>query len=73
MVSASGIKPDPSKNESVANWPVPRKVHDIRVFVGFCSYYRHFVRGFSTIVSPLTHLLKANVVIEWTDECISRA
>ena len=70
VVSASGIKPDPSTIESVANWPAPRNVQDICVFVGSCSYYRRFVRRFSTIVSPLTHLLKADVVLEWTDECM---
>ena len=33
VVSASGIKPDPSKIEVVANWPVPQTVNDIRVLL----------------------------------------
>ena len=45
-------------------------MHDIHVFVGFCSYYRRFVCGFSTIVRPLTHLLEADVVL-WTPECMA--
>ena len=39
-------------------------------FFGFCSYYRGFVREFSKIASPLVHLLKADVMFEWTDKCM---
>ena len=69
VVSETGIKPDPAKIEAIINWPVPKHVHDIGVFVGFCSYYSHFVCGFSTIVRLLTHLMQIDVVFEWTHEC----
>ena len=71
MVSEASIKPDPAMIEAIVNWPVLKNVHDILVFVGFCSYYRRFVCGFSTIVRPLTHLLEADVVFEWTHECMT--
>ena len=38
MVSEAGIKPDPANIEAIVNWPIPKKVHNIHVFVGFCSY-----------------------------------
>ena len=45
--------------KAVKNWPEPTLVRDIRVFIGFANFYRHFIRGFSRIAAPLTSLLKA--------------
>ena len=41
VVSEVGIKPDPARIEAIVNWFIPKNVHDIRAFVGVCSYYRH--------------------------------
>ena len=68
VVSEVGITVDSEKIRAVEDWPVPKNVHDIRVFIGFCSYYRRFVRGFPSIVGLLTYLLEAEVKFEWTEE-----
>ena len=36
--------------------------------MGLASYYRKFIRGFSSIVKPLNALLKKNTEYEWNDE-----
>ena len=44
-IQADGTSPDPAKVEAVKEWPVPKSVTDVRSFVGFCSYYRRFIRN----------------------------
>ena len=39
IVSAAGIGADPAKCQQVRDWPVPRDLHEVRSFVGLCSYY----------------------------------
>ena len=58
VVSERGIKPDPEKVDRVHEWPTPTSVSDVRSFLGLCSYYRRFIRGFSTIAAPLNKLLE---------------
>ena len=38
IVSAAGIGADPAKCQQVWDWPVPRDLHEVRSFVGLCSY-----------------------------------
>ncbi|XP_069142902.1 uncharacterized protein, partial [Solanum lycopersicum] len=64
-----GVMVDPSKIETVKNWVRPTNVSEIRSFVGLASYYRRFVKGFSSIASQLTNLTKQNVPFVWSDEC----
>ncbi len=61
MVSAEGIKVDPSKVEAILNWKPPRNVTEVRGFLGLAGYYRLFVKGFSMLASSLTKLLRKDV------------
>jgi hypothetical protein len=55
---------DPVKVAGVEEWKEPKTVKDIRKFLGFCNFYRHFIRGFSQIARPLNNLLKKGAT--WT-------
>ena len=69
VVFKDGVMVDPSKIETVKNWVRPTNMSEIRSFVGLASYYRQFVKGFSSIASQLTNLTKQNVPFVWSDEC----
>ena len=56
VISTSGIKADPKKLDSVANWDKPANLKEIRSFLGFCSYYRDFIPGFTRVSQPLQRL-----------------
>ena len=64
IVSAEGIRVDPTKIEVVMNWKPPRNVIEVKSFLGLAGYYRRFVRGFSVIASPLTKLLRKGIKFE---------
>ena len=69
IVSAEGVRVDPTNIEAVVNWKPPRNVTEVRSFLGLAGYYRRFVRDFSVIASPLTKLLRKGIKFEWTDRC----
>ena len=69
LISKDGIAVDPNKIEAVVNWERPTNVHKIRSFLGLASYYRRFVKGFSTLSGPLTSLTKKNAHFVWSDTC----
>ncbi|KAI7789405.1 hypothetical protein IRJ41_007459 [Triplophysa rosa] len=57
VVSAAGVSTDPDKIAAVANWKRPQTLQELRSFLGFASYYRRFVKGFSRIAEPLNTLV----------------
>ncbi|GBM71467.1 Retrovirus-related Pol polyprotein from transposon 297 [Araneus ventricosus] len=69
VISAEGVKTDPEKIKAVVDWPRPETVHDLRSFLGLCTYYRRFVKNFSTIAKPLYKLTEAKSNFNWTEEC----
>ena len=40
---------DPAKINRIRNWPTPASVKDVRSFLGFCNFYRPFIKGFSAL------------------------
>ncbi|GFT55559.1 uncharacterized mitochondrial protein AtMg00860 [Nephila pilipes] len=69
VISSEGVKTDPEKIKAVIDWPLPETVHELRSFLGLCSYYRRFVRNFSTIARPLPKLTEAKFNFNWTEYC----
>jgi hypothetical protein len=68
IVGNNGLRPSENKIESIKNMKVPENVTEMRAFIGLCSYYRKFVKGFSKIVKPLTILTKKDIKYEWKEE-----
>lgn len=58
QISPEGVSMDPERVKTIRDWPLPRSVGDIRVFVGFLNYYRRFIHGFSEKALPLTRLTR---------------
>jgi hypothetical protein len=45
----------------IANWPQPKTVTQVRSFLGLAGFYRHFVKDFGSMATPLNDLTKKNV------------
>ncbi|MCO5614524.1 hypothetical protein L7F22_068807 [Adiantum nelumboides] len=56
---------DPAKIQAIRNWPDLKNVHEVRSFLGLCSYYRRYVRKFEEIASPLHMLTQKGVPFSW--------
>ncbi|GFU26249.1 retrovirus-related Pol polyprotein from transposon 17.6 [Nephila pilipes] len=69
VISSERVKTDPEKIKAGVDWPRPETVHELRNFLGFCTYYRRFVRNFSTIARPLRKLTEAKSNFNWTEDC----
>ena len=69
IVTPEGVAMDPSKVKDVVEWPVPQKLRDVRAFLGLCSYYRRFVKDFSTVAAPLFALTKKGRMFVWDEVC----
>ena len=42
VISPEGVQPDPAKIEAIKENPVPRKVKEVRAFLGLANDYRKF-------------------------------
>ena len=56
IVCRDGIKTDPSKTETIREWPEPKNLSEVRSFLGLCSYYRRFIQDYAQIAKPLHKL-----------------
>ena len=61
VVSAKRIKVDEKKVKAIKEWPTPKSITEVRNFHGLDSFYRQFVKDFSTLAAPLTKIIKKSM------------
>ena len=68
-LSKNGIEANPDKVAAVESFPRPTTIKSVRSFVGLCSYYRRFIKDFSSIAAPLNKLTRKSQKFCWSPEC----
>jgi hypothetical protein len=43
-------------------------ITEIRSFLGLAGYYHRFIKGFSTLASPMMRLLKKDILFVWNEK-----
>ncbi len=75
IISPGEIRMDPDKVRGISEWPIPKNKKDVQSFLGFCNFYRRFIKDFAKIATPLNRLTgkaPSNApegTFPWTDEC----
>ena len=54
------VQMDLIKLKSISNWPVPSIIKEMRKFLGFCNFYRKFIKDYAKITLPINQLVKKN-------------
>lgn len=76
IVGNQGLKVDSTKTAALDSWMSPSNNTEVRSFLGLTSFYRRFIRNFSTLARSISDCLKKEIFI-WTDEaekafCVSK-
>lgn len=71
VVGQGQVCPVRAKVLAIDHFPSPTTKRELMRFLGMVGYYRSFCSNFSTVVSPLTNLLKGGAKFIWTSECQS--
>lgn len=69
QVGRGEVRPLRAKVQAIDQYPPPATKKELMSFLGLVGYYRGFCRNFSTVVAPLTDLLKAKVKFIWSPLC----
>ena len=65
IVYRDGVAINHNKVNDIKDWPTPSSIHEARSFHDLVTFYRRFVRGFSTIMALITECLKKEE-FKWT-------
>ncbi|MBW0579745.1 hypothetical protein O181_119460, partial [Austropuccinia psidii MF-1] len=70
VVSSEGLKMDQAEFHQILNWPPPRNLKDHQSFLGFASFYRHFINHYLKKISSLTSFLKKDSCLPLNEEAL---
>jgi len=68
VISPNKVRMDPTKLKGIIDWKTPKTLRETRQFLGFCNFYRKFIKDYAKIASSINQLVKKNVKFSWTEE-----
>lgn len=63
IISDKGVQIDQEKIKAIQDWPTPSTLTHLRGFMGLCTYYQRFIKGFSALTAPLIELTRKGAFI----------
>ncbi|MEW8546931.1 MAG: RNase H-like domain-containing protein [Candidatus Thiodiazotropha sp.] len=69
IISKDGVEADPAEVRKIKDMCPPKTVSELRTFLGLAQYYRKFIKGYSSLCSPLYSLLQKGSEFLWTENC----
>ena len=58
VVSGQRVQMKEKRIDAMKNWPEPKSIHDIQVFLAFTNFYCRFIQEFSMIAALFTSMLR---------------
>jgi hypothetical protein len=69
VISRNGLKMDPNNVRAIKEWPSLRSVFEVSSFHGLASFYRKFIKKFSSICGPTVDTInKEHGSFDWKKE-----
>ena len=69
IVTTEGIEVDQEKISVIRDWKPPTTVRGIQSFLGFCNFYRRFIKDYGIIAKPLVNLTRSSVAFRFDQSC----
>jgi RNase H-like domain found in reverse transcriptase len=67
--STDGIEADPEKTSVIDHWEPPQTVRGVQSFLGFCNFYRRFIKDYGRIAKPLNQLTRKDQPFKFDASC----
>jgi len=58
VIDSEGIGMEWDRTSTIEDWPMLKSIRDVQVLLGLTNFYRRFIRKYTKVAAPITHLLQ---------------